>query len=136
MNTVCFTITKGKTVKEYNLDVSNTIKGLKKKIMCDFNTSSNYIDIDFQLERPIRTLGKFNLEPGILPRTLDMYSFDRFGIEGKTINASFNEITDYESPRARKKELTLTKKEGKVDRGEGSIPFNLNSDDDFPALSL
>ena len=46
------------------------------------------------------------------------------------------EITDYESPRARKKELTLTKKEGKVDRGEGSIPFNLNSDDDFPALSL
>ena len=80
--------------------------------------------------------GKFNLEPGILPRTLDMYSFDCFGIEGKTINASFNEITDYESPRARKKELTLTKKEGKVDRGEGSIPFNLNSDDDFPALSL
>ena len=64
-----------------------------------------------------------------------MYSFDSFGIEGKTINASFNEITDYESPRARKKELTLTKKEGKIDGG-GSIPFNLNSDDDFPSLSL
>ena len=51
--------------------------------------------------------GKFNLEPGILPRTLDMYSFDCFGIEGKTINASFNEITDYGSPRARKKKNLL-----------------------------
>ena len=120
MNTVCFTITKGGTVKEYNLDVSNTIKGLKKKIICDFNTSSNYIDIDFQLERPIRTLGKFNLEPGILPRTLDMYSFDSFGIEGKTINASFNEITDYESPRARKKELTL-KRERLIGGGDQSL---------------
>ena len=63
-----------------------------------------------------------------------MYSFDRFGIENKTINASFNEITDYESPRARKKELTL--KRERLIGGEGSIPFNLNSDDDFPSLSL
>ena len=37
-----------------------------------------YIDLNILIERPIRGLGKFNLEKGKFPRTFDNYILDRW----------------------------------------------------------
>ena len=40
-------------------------------------------------------MGKFNLEKGIFPRTLDRYPLDRYELEDKTIPLTFIEVDDY-----------------------------------------
>ena len=75
---IIFKINKDDINKEIQCTLEDSISSLKKTIIKEFNVTCGYIDIDFQLERPIRSLGKFNLESGILPRSLDTYTFDRY----------------------------------------------------------
>ena len=63
MNTT-FNIIKDDKCREYILGQDKTIFNLKELIINDFSINKGYIDINFILERPIRSLGKFNLESG------------------------------------------------------------------------
>ena len=107
-------------------------------IIKEFNVTCGYIDIDFQLERPIRSLGKFNLESGILPRSLDTYTFDRYGLDGKEVNATFHEVEDYEPKRYDKKfkHVNIMKRRihNEDNGGDEEPSFDITSENDFPSL--
>ena len=140
-----------KSVNEETIECSmeDSILSLKRKIIERFNLKGEYVDIDFMIERPIRELGKFNLEKGMLPRTLDLYTFDRYGLEGRTVKATFHEVAEYKpiertslsgsgsgsgkyNPLQFKKDMSyLQKDELRVVRST----FNIDSDKDFPSLS-
>ena len=134
-----FLITKDDITKEFKCSLEDSISSLKTEIIKEFNVTCGYVDIDFQLERPIRSLGKFNLESGILPRSLDSYTFDRYGLDGKEVNATFHEVVDYESKKYDKtfKHVNITKKysigDGQVKR-EQENTFDITSELDFPPL--
>ena len=126
-----FKIEKDDKTIDYSYEQDRTILELKEEIIKDFKVSSPYIDINFTIERPIRVLGKFNLEPGVLARTLDMYQLDRFGIKGRTVTATFNGIDNYVQEGRNHK--NKNKGNGVVLRE--SAPFDIKSMDDFPQLS-
>ena len=58
-----------------------TILEAKKHIIQQLDLSCKYIDINFVMEKPMRVLGKFNVEPGKLARTLDRYPLERFAFK-------------------------------------------------------
>ena len=122
--------------KKINIEcpLNDSILNLKKEIIKKFNLNCNYVDIDFILERPIRSLGKFNLESGIIPRSLDKYTFDRYGLDDKEINCKFIEINDYDEKKYNRKFVhkSLIKREKNFYEEEKS--FNIESMDDFPSL--
>lgn len=140
---ITFTINKDDIIKTFECSLDDSIIILKKKIMSDFNLNVNYIDLDFQLERPIRELGKFNLESGIIPRTLDGYTFNRYGLDGKNVPATFHEVLDYQSKKYERsfKHINLSQKYKGSTKGLNDIQiknenvFDLASEDDFPPLS-
>tara|TARA_B100001094_G_C17806068_1_gene611482 strand:+ start:33 stop:446 length:414 start_codon:yes stop_codon:yes gene_type:complete len=133
-----FLITKDDITKEIECTLQDSISSLKTTIIQEFNLKCKYIDIDFQLERPIRSLGKFNLESGILPRSLDAYKFDRYGLDGKEVTATFHEVNDYEPRKYDKKfkHVNIMKKKGvnKVYGNDEELLFDITSEDDFPSL--
>lgn len=148
---ITFLVNKDDTEKTFECSLEDSILSLKNKIIQDFDLSCEYVDIDFQLERPIRSLGKFNLESGILPRPLDNYTFDRYGLDGKTVNATFYLVEGYDHKKYSKKfskksnHINILKKreEMKIDENfeksyglnkDKNIDFNLNSETDFPSL--
>ena len=138
--TTTFTIEKDNKCKEYKLEQDKTIMDLKELIIKDFSLNTEYIDINFILERPIRSLGKFNLEAGELPRTLDMYPLNRFELEGRIINATYNVVDNYTPIKRSIKPLNISKYKSKDNNVEPAdqdedTPFNINSLDDFPSLS-
>ena len=134
-----FLINKDDITKEIECSLEDSISSLKTTIIQEFNLKCKYIDIDFQLERPIRSLGKFNLESGILPRSLDTYTFDRYGLDGKEVSATFHEVDDYEPKKYDKKfkHVNIMKKRGpnKVYGNDEEHTFDITSEDDFPSLS-
>lgn len=126
-------VTKEDVKKEYSLPINTTIEELKNKIISDFELSVKYIDIDFLLERPIRTLGLFNVEPGILARPLDMYPLERFGLAGRNVTITFNEVDNYTSFKNNRGKINLRR--NIEDKKETNTPnFNLESETDFPTL--
>ena len=131
-----FLINKDDITKEIECSLEDSISSLKTTIIQEFNLKCKYIDIDFQLERPIRSLGKFNLESGILPRSLDTYTFDRYGLDGKEVNATFIEVTDHVTQRydRKLKHVNLAQKQ-KERMEKKNVGFDINSEDDFPSLS-
>ena len=135
---ITFVINKGDGCKEFKCSLEENILSLKTQIMKDFELSCPYIDIDFQLERPIRSLGKFNLESGILPRPLDSYTFDRYGLDERTVNATFHEVTDYENKKYDKKikHVNLSQKYKLGVKRDTIVEntFDITSELDFPKL--
>ena len=132
---ITFTIEKNDKNCDIECTLDDTIYILKKKIIKSFDLQCKYVDIDFKLERPIRSLGKFNLESGILPRSLDNYTFDRYGLDGKNIRATFNEVYDYDEKKYSMKfkhKPFIKKNYGNNEKDE--ISFNLESNEDFPKL--
>jgi len=81
--------------REFNLEESHTMLEAKKYIISELNLSCKYIDIEFCLERPMRTEGKFNIEPGKVSRTFDRYTLNQFAFKDKVIVNIF-EIEDYD----------------------------------------
>jgi len=126
---------------EHSISIENkeTVLELKEKIRKHYEVSSKYIDIDFKLDKPIRTLGMFNFEPGVIPRTFDRYSFDRFNIDERTIHAEFKEVEGYTHKIVKK----VCQSQGSYRPPSGIIKsgdvvegptFDIASQDDFPSL--
>ena len=133
---IVFVISKDDITKNFECSLEDSILSLKQNIIKEFELKCEYIDIDFQLERPIRSLGKFNLESGVLPRPLDTYTFDRYGLDGKTVNATFIEVDNYMPPQKYTKKfnhVNLAQKQ-KERMEKKSVDFDINSNDDFPSL--
>ncbi len=80
-----FLVTNEEQTIRFECSLSDSIEIFKNNIKKDFNLGEKYIDIYFDIDKPIRVLGKFNLEPGLSPRTMDRYTFDRYGIDGREI---------------------------------------------------
>jgi hypothetical protein len=139
---ITFLITKDNSEKTFECSLEDSILSLKQRIIQDFELTCDYIDIDFQLERPIRSLGKFNLESGILPRPLDNYTFDRYGLDDKTVNATFHEVEDYDHKKYTTKFKHVKTMKSQGERGSYELNkdkdkvngFNINSEEDFPSL--
>lgn len=131
METVNFKVIKGDVIKEFFLEKGNTIEELKEKIKEVYDILS-YIDIDFQIEKPMRVLGKFNVEPGILARTFDRYELDKFGIKDE-INLTFHEVKDYTPQSLSKNKINLTRLTS-LTNNDDRVDFNINSEEDFPKL--
>ena len=73
---------------------TDTILMVKKEIIKQLNLSCNYIDITFEIETPMRILGKFNVEPGKLARPLDRHTLDKFAFKGD-IPVTYEEVEGY-----------------------------------------
>jgi hypothetical protein len=136
---ITFTVNKDNSEKKFECSFEDSILSLKQRIIKEFELTCDYIDIDFILEIPIRSLGKFNLESGILPRPLDNYTFDRYGLEGRTIEATFHAVEDYDHKKytSKFKHVKTMKSQGERTyelNKEKSIGFNIDSVDDFPTL--
>ena len=136
---ITFNITKDDITKEIQCTLKDNISSLKGTIIKEFNLTCKYIDIDFQLERPIRSLGKFNLESGILPRSLDTYTFDRYGLDGKEVTATFHEVEDYEPKKYDKKFKHVNSMKRRESKGvtindDDEPIFDITSENDFPSL--
>ena len=63
MDVVKFKVSKEDVCKDIDISILSTIQNLKDTIKSEFSIS-NYIDIDFTIDKPMRVLGKFNVEPG------------------------------------------------------------------------
>ena len=70
-------------VLEFN--ETDTILEVKKEIIKQLELTCKYIDLVFILEKPMRILGKFNVEPGKLARTLDRYVLEKFAFKFSSI---------------------------------------------------
>ena len=129
---IIFVISKNDITKNFECSLKDSILSLKEKIINEFDLKCKYIDIDFQLERPIRSLGKFNLESGIIPRTLDNYPFDRYGV-----NATFNEVNDYQHLQKNTRKLVHVnyseKQKERIEKQD--LQFDIHSESDFPSLN-
>lgn len=135
---ITFVITKDDIEKTFICSLEDSILSLKNKIIQEFNIESNYIDLEFLLDRPIRSLGKFNLESGIIPRPLDSYKFDRYGLDGKTVNATYHIVTDFQPKKYERgfKHVNLSQKYKENKNPNGiEIKYDINSNDDFPSLT-
>ena len=136
---ITFLINKDNNKKTIECSLEDSILSLKEKIIKEYSLTCEYIDIDFTLERPIRSLGKFNLESGILPRPLDTYKFDRYGLDGKEVSATFHEVNDYDHKKytTKFKHINVLKPQEKKSyelNKEKDIQYNLKSEEDFPSL--
>ena len=133
MSGVNFIVSKDDVNKTLRISSNVTIESLKEKIKELYDITS-YIDIDFKIEKPMRVIGKFNVEPGILPRTFDRYELDKFGIKGE-INLTFHLVTDYTPLKNTSKTLNLKKyRETNSDKPLDNTSFNIESETEFPKL--
>lgn len=137
---ITFIITQENVSKSIQFSNDKTMLELKKEIIKLYELDCEYIDIVSNVERPIRVLGKFNFDKGLQPRTLDNYPFNRFGIDEHVIPISFIEATDY-LPIIKKSSATTGSSSKYVPPNGQSLyvnnntpSFDLNNDDDFPAL--
>ena len=147
-------------IDDKQLEFENTLSFIevKKEIIKQLDLSCKYIDISFVLNKPLRVLGKFNVEPGKLPRTLDRYVIDRFAFKDE-IEVEITEINDYD-PLVKKPLMSggmgrgrgrgrgintsyvppSTRNESTFDHTSNQVTmdvepnFNLDSQDDFPTL--
>lgn len=122
---------------------SENILDLKNKIINTLNLNIQYIDIEILNDIPIRCLGKFNLEKGILPRTFDNYSLDRWNLRDKVILLTYKEVSDnnikkYNKPIKKKNSKEIYRPPSKlnnIESGEKYVKdYDINSNEDFPTL--
>ena len=81
---------------EIPCELSITMLELKQKIIKECNIDSPYIDISFILDTPIRSSGKFNVEPGKQPRTLDRYTLKEFAPLKDRMTIEYTKVDDYD----------------------------------------
>ena len=139
-----FKINCNNNIKEIKCNNEEKIIDLKKKITKEYNLNVDYIDLIFELEKPIRAIGKFNLESGLMPRTFDNYKLEKWNLENKEINIIFKEVDDYVEekyiPIKKKNNNTLGYRppSSNINSGESFIKkkpeYKLDSNEDFPSL--
>ena len=136
---------------ELPCELSITILDLKQKIIKECNIDSPYIDISFILDTPVRILGKFNVEPGKLPRTLDRYTLNRFALQDR-MTLEYTKVDDYDPTKLNRVTLMSgsggagsyvspgIRKTSLFDHTSDEVSMNieptyeLESESDFPSL--
>ena len=113
---VKFIVKQEENEKEINLDSTNTVADLKTKIIKEFQLKCKCLDIYLQLEVPIRGMGKYTLEKGLVQRSMDIYSMDKFNVENKTLLLEFKELEE---------EYTIKKKEVQPSSGKYVPPSRM-----------
>lgn len=114
--------------KEINVDLNQNFKSLKNIIINIFNLKCKNIDLFLNTDKPLRGIGKYTLEKGIIHRSMDNYTMDYFNIDGKTLHLYFLELKgDYN---------TTPKKKIKIKKSFIKKENNINYDDldEFPKL--
>ena len=103
MEIINFNIINNKN-EEFTIEVSKKIKiiDLKKNIMEKLKISEKYIDLEFLLERPIRKFGKFNLEPGILPKSFDNSKIEDFAFSNEILSIKILNNSNYTYTKKKK----------------------------------
>ena len=129
----------GETEKAYEMSNDNSMLDLKNEIIKQFKLIVEYIDLKFLNEKPIRGYGKMNLEPGILPRTMDKFPLSRYNLEGKKVKCDYILVDDYLPDVMPKNGNPGSLYVPPSMKGENTNrvyveKFNLNSLSDFPAL--
>ena len=56
-------------------ELTDTILKLKENIINELQLDIKYIDIYYLVDKPIRGMGKFTIEHGLSPRTMDNNTF-------------------------------------------------------------
>ena len=87
-----FIVQNNNEEKEITLENSNTISELKSEVIKLLSLICKCIDLSIKRERPIRGMGKYTLEEGIIQRAMDSYKMDKFNLEGRTILLHFQEL--------------------------------------------
>jgi hypothetical protein len=129
-------------IKEFECNLHDTVINLKKELIKLFDLKTKYIDIHFKLDRPIRGMGKFNLDNGLLLRTFDNFKLNKWNLENKTLQCEIFEIDNYEPEKFKpiiKKANSSTYRppSQKISSGDSFIKeanYNLESNEDFPSL--
>ena len=146
-------------IDDKQLEFENTLSvvEVKKEIIKQLELNCSYIDITFVMDKPSRILGKFNVEPGKLARSLDRYPLERFAFKD-TIQISYEEITDYNPDKPKRQFISGGRGRGRgmsqlssnyqppqtkkstFDHNSNQVAmdkeptFDLESTDDFPSL--
>ena len=116
---------------EMAMDSSQTILQVKHNIVQMCHIEGKTIELVILIERPIRCLGKFNLEPGILPMSLDQCTLNRWDLEEKTIDLTFEILPDYVPPENVRKRRKINHSQVSL---HSPVSFELDSKVDFPDL--
>ena len=139
--TVHFIVQHNNQEKNIQFSMDKTILDLKKEIINQYNLNCKAIDIFVDLQVPIRGMGKYTLEKGMIQRGMDNYTMNKFNIEKKNIVITFKELENeysmnsvkktnfgkgkYVPPRLRKNEkISVEKKQ-----------LNINDLNEFPLLA-
>ena len=120
--------------KEFQFNTTDKISDVKSTLIKELDLKAEYIDLIFLVERPIRTLGCFNIEKGTMSRVMDQYELSRLGLkDNMTLNIGYKVVDNYKPFKQQKKQIHLHKKEGH-DIVPKEATFKLESEDDFPSL--
>ena len=126
-----------KLLKNYVYEKETRIIDIKKNVIKDFFNDKGYIDINILLEKTKRTFGKFNLDPGILPRIFDNKTLEDFGLNDFTLNIKVESHTN-ENVDTLDKKVIKNSNNGKYIPPNKKINKNnsefIYKDDDFPEL--
>lgn len=129
-------------INDRTIEVEPTMKlyDVKQLFIQRCELDCRYVDIEVHLERPIRSLGKFNLESGIMPRTFDNYTLDRWELDNRTITVTLTPTNDYEHRPLVKRQKTAgiyRPTVSDISSGDSYVQphFDLSSSQDFPSLS-
>jgi len=145
MDTIKFLVNYNEETKEIECVENDTILILKKKIIEDFKLVVKYIDLNFTIDRPIRSLGKFNLDIGMMPRTFDNYTLDRWELSNRDLKCTFEEVEGHD-PSIRKSFIKKANigayippsRANEIKTGDEYVReeanYTLDSNEDFPAL--
>ncbi len=85
---------------EFEFTGDQTLLDVKKHLIKELTLPCRYIDLTFVMEKPMRVLGKFNVEPGKVPRPLDSKCLDEFAFKDK-VTLTLTEISDYDPDKPR-----------------------------------
>ena len=120
--------------KEFQFNLTDKISDVKNTLIKDLELKASYIDLLFIVERPIRNLGHFNIEKGLMSRVMDQYELSRFGLkDNMTLNVGYKLVDNYQPFDVTRKRVKLKKKE-EIDVVPKEATFKLDSEDDFPSL--
>jgi len=120
--------------KEFQFNLTDKISDVKNTLIKDLELKKPYIDLLFLVERPIRNIGHFNIEKGVMSRVMDQYELSRFGLkDNMTLNVGYKLVDNYQPFDVTRKRVKLKKKE-EIDVVPKEATFKLDSEDDFPSL--
>ena len=132
---ITFKLSYNNKAYTFTCELNDTILVLKNKIIEALDLQTKYIDLYYIVDKPIRGMGKFTIENGISPRTMDNNMFTNYNLDNKVLEVSFVIVDDYNIIQKDKKLLNLGKYKPKsIESTSKHQIFNLDSDNDFPPL--